>query len=67
MDGSDDALTSVKNGEMAMTALQDARAQAQAGADIFEQLKNGKNPAEIEDVYVPFKIVSSENVDEYLQ
>ncbi len=50
-----------------MTALQDARAQAQAGADIFEQLKNGKNPAEIEDVYVPFKIVSSENVDEYLQ
>ena len=67
VDGSDDALTSVKNGEMAMTALQDARAQAQAGADIFEQLKNGKNPAEIEDVYVPFKIVSSENVDEYLQ
>lgn len=67
VDGSDDALTSIKNGEMAMTALQDARAQAQAGADIFEQLKNGKNPAEIEDVYVPFKIVASDNVDEYLQ
>lgn len=67
VDGSDDALTSIKNGELAMTAFQDARAQAQAGADVFEQLKNGTPPGEIEDVYVPFKIVSAENVDEYLQ
>lgn len=67
VDGSDDALTSIKNGEMAMTALQDARAQAQAGAEIFEQLKNGTSPADIEDVYVPFKIVSADNVDEYLK
>ncbi len=50
-----------------MTALQDARAQAQAGADIFEQIKNGTNPADIEDVYVPFKIVTADNVDEYLK
>lgn len=67
VDGSDDALSSIKNGEMAMTALQDARAQAQAGADIFEQIKNGTNPADIEDVYVPFKIVTADNVDEYLK
>ncbi len=67
VDGSDDALQSIKNGEMAMTALQDAKAQAQAGADIYEQLKNGTDPAEIEDVLVPFKIVSIDNVDEYIQ
>lgn len=67
VDGSDDALVSIQNGEMSMTALQDARAQAQAGAKIFEQLKNGTNPADIEDVYVPFQIVSAENVKDYLQ
>ena len=67
VDGSDDALAAIKSGEMAMTALQDARAQAKAGADIFEQIKNGTNPADIEDVYVPFKIVTADNVDEYLK
>lgn len=67
IDGSDDALASIKNGEMAMTAFQDARAQAQAGADVFEQLKNGTSPADIEDVFVPFKIVSADNVDEYME
>lgn len=67
VDGSDDALASIQNGEMSMTALQDARAQAQAGAKIFEQLKNGTSPADIEDVYVPFQIVSAENVKDYLQ
>lgn len=67
IDGSDDALASIKNGEMAMTAFQDARAQAQAGADVFEQLMNGTSPADIEDVYVPFKIVSADNVDEYME
>ena len=50
-----------------MTALQDAKSQAEAGADIFEQLKNGTDPAEIEDVYIPFQIVTAENVDEYLE
>ena len=66
VDGSDDALASIKAGEMAMTALQDAKAQAEAGADIFEQLMNGTDPAEIEDVFIPFKIVTADNVDEYL-
>lgn len=66
VDGSDDALSSIKNGEMTMTSLQDAQAQAEAGADIFEQLKNGTDPAEIEDVNIPFKIVTKENVEDYL-
>lgn len=67
VDGSDDALESIKNGEMTMTSLQDAKAQAEAGAQIFEDLKNGKDPADIEDVSIPFKIVTAENVDEYLK
>lgn len=67
VDGSDDALASIQNGEMTMTALQDAKAQAEAGADIFEQLKGGKNPADIEDVLIPFKIVTKENVAEYVK
>ena len=29
-----------------MTALQDAKAQAEAGADIFEKLKKGTDPAD---------------------
>lgn len=67
IDGSDDALTSIKSGEMTMTAFQDARAQAQAGAEVFEQLKNGVDPADIDDVFVPFKIVTADNVDEYME
>lgn len=50
-----------------MTALQDARAQAQAGADIFEQLKNGTEPKDIEDVYIPFQKVTADNVEEYME
>lgn len=66
IDGSDPALESIKNGEMAMTAFQDAKAQAEAGADIFAQLRDGTDPKDIEDVYIPFKIVTSDNVDDYL-
>lgn len=67
VDGNDEALASIKAGEMAMTALQDARAQAQAGADIFEQLKNGTEPKDIEDVYIPFQKVTADNVEEYME
>ena len=66
IDGSDPALESIKNGEMAMTAFQDAKAQAEAGTDIFAQLRDGTDPKDIEDVYIPFKIVTSDNVDDYL-
>jgi ABC-type sugar transport system substrate-binding protein len=66
IDGSDDALASVKNSEMTMTVLQDAAAQAKAGADIFQQIREGTDPATIEDVYVPFQMVTLDNVDQYL-
>ena len=66
IDGSDDALQSIQDGEMTMTALQDAKAQAEAGSDIFEKLKKGTDPADIEDVNIPFKIVTKDNVADYL-
>ena len=40
--------------------------QAEAGADIFEKLKKGTDPADIEDVNIPFKIVTKDNVADYL-
>jgi ABC-type sugar transport system substrate-binding protein len=67
IDGSDDALNSVKAGEMTMTVLQDAQAQAKAGADIFKQIKDGVDPAAIQDVYVPFQTVTADNVDDFLK
>ena len=66
IDGSDDALESINNGEMTMSALQDAKAQAEAGADIFQKLREGTKPADIDDVNIPFKIVTKENVADYL-
>lgn len=67
VDGSDDALASIKAGELSMTALQDAKGQAEAGAQIFTQLRDGTDPAEIEDVYIPFQIVTADNVDEFIE
>lgn len=67
IDGSDDALQSVKNGEMTMTVLQDALAQAKAGAQVFQQIRDGADPSTIEDVYVPFQIITKDNVDDYLK
>ena len=66
VDGSAPALESIKNGEMAMTAFQDAQAQAEAGAKTFAQLRDGTDPKDIDDIYIPFKIVTADNVDEYL-
>jgi len=66
IDGSDAALESVKNGEMAMTVLQDARAQAKAGAEVFAKIRDGVDPATIEDIFVPFAEVTIDNVDNYL-
>ena len=48
------------------TATQMSKEAAEAGADIFEKLKKGTDPADIEDVNIPFKIVTKDNVADYL-
>lgn len=42
------------------------RHRQKQGADIFEKLKKGTDPADIEDVNIPFKIVTKDNVADYL-
>jgi len=66
IDGSDSALESINSGELTMTVLQDAKAQAQAGAKIFEQISKGVDPTTIEDIYIPFVEVTKDNVANYL-
>jgi ABC-type sugar transport system substrate-binding protein len=67
LDGSDGALDAIKAGELDMSVLQDARAQAKAGAQVFKKIKDGIPANEIEDVFVPFKIITKDNVDEFLK
>lgn len=65
LDGSAAALESIEAGELTMSVLQDAKAQAKAGADVFAQIRDGADPAEIEDIYVPFSIITKDNVADY--
>jgi ABC-type sugar transport system substrate-binding protein len=67
LDGSDGALAAIKAGELDMSVLQDARAQAKAGAQVFKKIKDGIPAEQIEDVFVPFKIITKDNVDEFLK
>lgn len=66
LDGSAAALESIAAGELTMSVLQDAKAQAQAGADVFAQIRDGVDPATIADVFVPFAVINIDNVADYL-
>ena len=67
LDGSEDALALIEAGEMTMSVLQDARGQAIAGAEVLKQIRDGVDPATIEDIYVPFQAVTEENVADYME
>lgn len=67
LDGSDAALESIAAGELTMSVLQDADAQAKAGVEVFKKIRDGVDPATIEDVKVPFKAIDSKNVNDYLK
>jgi len=67
IDGSDQALESIKAGEMTMTVLQNAKEQAKAGAEVFRKIRDGEDPSAIEDVYVPFTEITKENVAEFMK
>ena len=54
LDGSDPALESIQNGEMAATAYQDAEGQANALVEICKRILDGEDPDTIEDVTIPF-------------
>jgi len=66
LDGSDDALASISAGELTMSVLQDAKGQAEAAVEVFKQLRDGVDPATIENVYVPFKPITIDNVTDFM-
>ncbi|MCD6339540.1 MAG: sugar ABC transporter substrate-binding protein [Verrucomicrobia bacterium] len=60
-----DALQAVKDGRLDATVFQDARAQARAALDTVMKILR-KQPYERE-VYIPFRLVTRANVDEFLK
>jgi len=66
IDGNENALISVQNGEMSATCYQDARTIAQHIIDVCLRIRDGEDPKNIPDQEVPFSLVTKENVDFYL-
>ena len=64
IDGSDNAIASIKAGEMSMTVFQDAKGQARAVIDIAKKIRDGAKPESISNVYIPFKAITKENLGE---
>ena len=66
VDGNETPLQMVKDGEMGATVLQDGVGQLSAAIDaMVAAIKDGTEPAE-KDIMVDFVLVTSDNVDEYL-
>lgn len=73
VDAIEDGCTSIQNGEMAFTVLQDAETQAQRAVEAAITLGNGGTITDIEGasedgkyIWVPFVPVDSSNVSSYL-
>jgi inositol transport system substrate-binding protein len=64
VDGTTDARNAIKNGEMTQSILQDADGLATATLDAM--LKFFNNEAVDKTIWVPFKSITVENVDQYL-
>ncbi len=63
IDGTADAKTAIKAGEMAQSVLQNGQAQAQGAFKVLTELKAGK--AAPADVLVPFESITKDNVARY--
>ncbi|MDR3336442.1 MAG: sugar ABC transporter substrate-binding protein [Treponema sp.] len=66
LDGSDPALESIQNGEMAATAFQNARGQAQALVALVERYRSGENPKSFQNVAIPFEVITKQNVSQFI-
>jgi len=67
LDGGDPALASIQSGELAATAYQDAEGQAEALVEICKRIIEGEDPTVIEDIVIPFKMVTLENVQDFIK
>lgn len=65
VDAISDALTAVKNGEMACTVFQDAEGQGSTAVDTALALAKGEKVEY--DIRIPFQLVTKDNVDEFIK
>ena len=65
VDGNQNPLQMVKDGEMGATVLQDGPGQVQGALDMIEKCLNGETPEK--ETMVPFVLVTKDNVNEYLK
>lgn len=66
VDATDIACVSIKAGEMSMSALQNAEAQAVTAVDIAVKIARGEAPSEVL-YWIPFEAVTIDNVDQYIK
>lgn len=64
LDATDNALQSIKDGEMAMTVFQNAKAQAEKAIDVAMAAANGEDFETFN--WIPFTAITKDNVDEYI-
>lgn len=65
VDAIDDALQSVKDGKMDATVYQDCKGQAEGAIEAAYKLAKGESVEK--EIQIPFILVTTENVDEYLK
>ena len=65
VDAIDDALQSVKDGKMDATVYQDCKGQAEGAIEAAYKLAKGESLEK--EILIPFILVTTENVDEYLK
>lgn len=65
VDAIPDALTAVKEGDLAGTIFQDAEGQGGTAVEVMDQILKGNKPEE-PSVLIPYELVTNENVDEYM-
>jgi len=65
IDGTDDALSAIKGGEMAQSIFQNAKGQAEGAFEVVEMIKKGQ-PAPKEKL-IPFESIVKDNVTQYMK
>lgn len=62
VDGMEEAIKAIKNGDMAMTAFQNCEEQAKACTELLDKLSKGE---EVSNVLVPYEEITAANVADY--
>lgn len=66
IDAINDALVAVKDGRLNATIFQDARGQGETAIDMAMKIIN-KEPLSNKEIFIPFRLVTKENVNQFLK